>query len=1045
MKYKVIQVIIFLSLSLILSCQLFAQQETSITNFNTSNGTLQNSIFSTMPDDMGYLWIATQNSLFRYDGVNFKKYLLNPSKNELDPSNVTYAMSFVPEGKKLLIRAKDGFVYTIKNGRPVLYSDAVKKLNYSYGLVGHFPSEKAYNQFNLLPEELRAKHGWYADTREVLPLNSTDFLVLGAGRSSLIYYKNYIKHAEIKLDVNVRVLLKSGEWNLYQGIDRNIYLFDSTSSSFKQLRFESEELKKENGNNTNPRYYWDAYNDESYCYYNNLFYQLTINAASLTIKLIPRFAISEEDHNWTSIYYDSNSNSYFLGTLTDGLFKIKLKEIETLHPKEDSKSGSRNRDEFIKYAVLKTSDSTVITASGMQFTVTANGIVSKKLGNIYSNRETIARLGDTAILCTVKDELIYYKAADGFQQEHFFNPNFKSSYTTLLYPEGDSVWVCDNRGVFSVTPDRIIAVYDKKYNNITLSELKLFYRINSTQAYISNATGLYKLRTAAPYNIEPVSEMSGKQIRHISAYKDMLILCAYKYGIYILKENRFYPVPIDDDKPQLKSSHTTHITNDGDIWITTDNGLFKSSVTSLIEAALIPGLKPLYLSYGLANGIANTEFNGAGTPPYAALPDGRLFYPSMGGIVTFNPKDLHNKISTTPIPIERIIIDNKIIDPVTSDSIFIPASYKYFAIDFSIPDFGGPENLVLEYNLDELGWKKISVTPNQRLLLLEDISFGYHQLQIRKRTGFGSKDFIYRTITLHKDKHIYEKVWFYLLIAVLIIGLLTLFIRLKTNSLNKRKQQLQKQVDEQTSELSKSLEIKKLLINVVSHDMSTPLRHISFIADILARGLEKDPERMTKSLYEIKATSERLLTNSDSIINWMKYNHNRVEINTAEENLHEMVSEVIEIYASIAKSKGIAIYNEVPMSEFVYVDQTIVSIIINNLISNAIKYSENREIKITATPSSDQENIVVKIADTGKGIRFEMLWVIRQLLKGNMMAIKTTTKLNTGLGYMIISELIRIHGLSLTVDSVVNEGTTVTLILPAGKNISEEDEVEPEL
>ena len=156
---------------------------------------------------------------------------------------------------------------------------------------------------------------------------------------------------------------------------------------------------------------------------------------------------------------------------------------------------------------------------------------------------------------------------------------------------------------------------------------------------------------------------------------------------------------------------------------------------------------------------------------------------------------------------------------------------------------------------------------------------------------------------IYRDEHIYEQIWFIFLMIVALTSLIMFSIQLQTRRINKQREILRDRVNEQTSELSKAVEVKELLINIISHDMITPLRHISFLSGMLAKGLEKDPEKAIEVLNDIQSTSERIMSGSLSIINWVKYNNKRVTVNKKLINLYSLVNEVCEIFVPIARGK----------------------------------------------------------------------------------------------------------------------------------------------
>ena len=1017
--------------SCFISANALAQAECSIKNFNTSNGLPQNTITAMTFDHTGYLWLGTQNGLLRYDGHFFKPFPFQSTNLQSDVSNTVLAMFNIPGEKEPFIRTVDGLLYVIHNGKPVLYSDKVRS-TFNYELYGYFPNLQLVNKFNQSHSELIKNENWDINSRQILPVNNKDFIILGNNRNVLYYYKNGVKEKEIQLTKSYKAFLKSNGKNLMVDADQNFYLFDEQVQDFKKVNSDIDKSKDKTRQKISFNFYWDYFNNESYCYSNFTFSKIVFNEKEQRIETIPCFSVNEEGHFFTGLLYDKTTSTFFLRTLTEGLFQVKLKKIQTFNLNKSLPSYKEALG-TINYSVLKTSDTTALTTTGFEFTTQNDKTTLKKLGNIHSNRETMAILNDRSILCASGNKLLYFNPSDGYSSEKVYNDSFATNhkgYISLIQPEGDSVWIGTNKNLSCITRT--------SFRSYEMPQLQgpnpyygflLFYRINKDKVLVSNKNGFYTLTTTFPYRLDTFPDFKEKQVRHITRYKDFLILSVYKKGLCIYKDNKFYPVTSNPDYPQISFCHSTYIDKNDMIWITTDKGLYKSSVSGILESAFKTGIEPFLFSYGVADGVDNLEFNGSGVPPFAALNGGQLFYPSMGGIVSFNPEDLTDKLPTGFIPIEQVEVDGQINSTVISDTIRLKADFKYLIIDLDVPYFGEPANLVLQYKIDNGNWMKIPDMELQKFVIPE-LSTGYHIITIRKRTGFESTDYVYKTLTIYRGKHVYEETWFYPVIALILTILILLFTKLNTRNINRKRKQLQKLVDEQTYELTKTGEIKELLINIISHDMIAPLRYISFISGILEKNLEKDPEKIAGALADIKNTSGKIMTDSLSIINWMKYNSQRVSVTKNSVNLYNLVNEIIETYIPIAKTKGITIKNEIGKSKFADIDYNIFTIIITNLVSNAVKYSRQGEIKIQFGDSPFQQNQkILRVIDNGPGIPKEVLPLIIELIKGNISAIKTSSKNSTGLGYLLISELLRIHGLTIAIDTEQGKGTSVSILM----------------
>lgn len=211
--------------------------------------------------------------------------------------------------------------------------------------------------------------------------------------------------------------------------------------------------------------------------------------------------------------------------------------------------------------------------------------------------------------------------------------------------------------------------------------------------------------------------------------------------------------------------------------------------------------------------------------------------------------------------------------------------------------------------------------------------------------------------------------------------------------------------------------------------MAAPLRHISVVAEVLQKGLEKDGARVNQALADIKLTSDRILTDSISLINWIKYSNKTIPVNKKTIHLNSLAKDILQVYASSARNKGVELRNEIEKWWFIEADYTILSTIFNNIISNAVKYSLSGVITVFCE-KDDANSTIIKISDEGMGMSAEILYKIREILKGNLAVLKTYDESSTRLGYVLVGELLRIHHLQMQVDSVLNEGTVVSVILP---------------
>jgi two-component system sensor histidine kinase KdpD len=121
----------------------------------------------------------------------------------------------------------------------------------------------------------------------------------------------------------------------------------------------------------------------------------------------------------------------------------------------------------------------------------------------------------------------------------------------------------------------------------------------------------------------------------------------------------------------------------------------------------------------------------------------------------------------------------------------------------------------------------------------------------------------------------------------------------------------------------------------------------------------------------------------------------------------------------------VVLLNEVPEEELVITDPDLLGIILQNVVSNAIKHAPGTTVRVTAESTGYGWRIAV--ADQGPGIPATALQRIRALLAGQA----RSTELRTGLGFVIIADMAELLGATVHLQSVVGAGTVVTVAWPA--------------
>lgn len=227
--------------------------------------------------------------------------------------------------------------------------------------------------------------------------------------------------------------------------------------------------------------------------------------------------------------------------------------------------------------------------------------------------------------------------------------------------------------------------------------------------------------------------------------------------------------------------------------------------------------------------------------------------------------------------------------------------------------------------------------------------------------------------------------------------------------------------------ISENVLLQQNFINYVSHEFKTPLAAISGNLEVFAQK-DRTPEEYRKvakesldNVYEIENILNNLLLMSGMIK--LETSHKQVRID-------ELVWKIYEKLEARAKEKNssIKILLQVTKPSLLEIpgNETLLYLALYNIVENAIKYSYDQPVVLRLSEKGDQ--LCIEISDQGRGIPSDDLVKIAETFyRGkNVDAIK-----GSGIGLSLSKSIFDHHHIAMNIDSVVNKGTTVTLIFPA--------------
>jgi two-component system sensor histidine kinase VicK len=216
----------------------------------------------------------------------------------------------------------------------------------------------------------------------------------------------------------------------------------------------------------------------------------------------------------------------------------------------------------------------------------------------------------------------------------------------------------------------------------------------------------------------------------------------------------------------------------------------------------------------------------------------------------------------------------------------------------------------------------------------------------------------------------------------------------------------------------------------VSHELRTPLTTIKSYLEALDDGAMEDPQLAARFLGVTRSETERMIRLVTDLLHLSRLDSNQAMLSKASTRIADMLEEVADRFSFQLQQRGIRIVIRIePGVSKILLDRDKIDQVLDNLVSNAIKYTPDEgSIQVTAR-GVDRDFLEISVQDTGVGIPkkdleriFERFYRVDKARSRNMGG--------TGLGLSIAREIIKAHGGTIELNSEFGQGTRVTFTLP---------------
>lgn len=611
-------------------------------------------------------------------------------------------------------------------------------------------------------------------------------------------------------------------------------------------------------------------------------------------------------------------------------------------------------------------------------------------------------------------------------------------YGIVRGSEPGQLWVSllDGIGVYDIASHTITPVEAKDVKGHSLKQI--------TGLHVDPHGRLWAYGENSLVVFEPTPQGTLRAVDHVSGRPEFRgnvrvnqIITARNNDMYIAAQNGLWRVTPDSIMHFTMSSglpgnavFSVVEGRDGLMWMSTGHGV----------ASYDPGKNEIR-GFNSGYGLDSNQFM-AGSGICSA--SGTIYFGGINGITYFSPSRLRNNPYSPTPQITGLRLFNRAVTPgdgtglldkdiSSTDEIEFGADQSTFTIDFGVCNFVSGERNTFEYKLEGLdkGWN--TADPGIHSVTYSNLPSGKYRFLLRALNNDGVESEGIASIGIRILPVWYKTWWAILLFVALAIGIIFTVI---TYYLHKKSLEAQIQAERVDRERKEELNEMKVRFFVnMSHELRTPLSLIMLPVDeLIARGGDSGT---IQKLNAIKNNTLRILHIVNQLLNYRRAELGVMHMKVRAVDVNALASNTADAYRTMARHKNIKFNIDSTLSEgTLFVDPEYLELILNNLLSNAFKYTPENQ-KVTLSLEEHDGRLIIKVSDSGCGIapdKLDKIFVRFYQVFDNAGG--------SGIGLSLVKRLVDLHHGTISVESALGKGTEFTVSLPCRPQDYTEEELQ---